>query len=100
MTSRPDPGFLVMVSLLDGPRHGYAIAEDIQTLTGARPGPGTLYGAISRLERQGLIRALAGDGRRRPYELTPAGEADVRRELGQLESVVQAARWRLQESAG
>ena len=50
-----EPALLVLISLLEGPRHGYAITEDIERLTGRRPGPGTLYGAISRLEDAGLI---------------------------------------------
>ncbi|MGH9277233.1 MAG: PadR family transcriptional regulator [Acidimicrobiales bacterium] len=90
-----DPGLLVMVSLLGGPRHGYAISEDIEALTGDRPGPGTLYGAIARLEQRGLIEAREGDGRRKPYALTRAGVAEVRRLLEGMETVTRAARRRL-----
>lgn len=90
-----DPGLLVMVSLLDGPRHGYAISEDIESLTGDRPGPGTLYGAISRLEQQGLIEAQQDDGRRKPYALTARGLAVVRRQIDGMEAITGAARRRL-----
>ncbi len=62
-----EPGFLVLVALLDGSRHGYAIGSEIERMTGRAPGPGTLYGAISRLERLGLGTARPGDGRRKPY---------------------------------
>jgi len=91
-----DPGLLVLVSLLEGPRHGYSISDDIQATVGDRPGPGTLYGAISRLERTGLIRSTAGEGRRKPYELTDAGLAEVRRQVAALEAVTETARGRLQ----
>jgi DNA-binding PadR family transcriptional regulator len=93
---RADPGLLVLVSLLEGPRHGYGMSDDIEVLTGDRPGPGTLYGAISRLERQGLIAPVeGGGGRRKPYTLTESGVAEVRRQLEAIEAVTGAARRRL-----
>ena len=58
--------------------------EDIGDLSGSRPGPGTLYGAIARLERLGLIEPLAAVDRRRPYQLTSAGETVLREELATL----------------
>jgi DNA-binding PadR family transcriptional regulator len=74
-----EPALLVLVSLLGGPKHGYGISDDISLITDRRPGPGTLYGAIGRLEDSGLIRGLPGDGRRKPYELTMAGRSEVLR---------------------
>jgi DNA-binding PadR family transcriptional regulator len=69
-----DPGLLVMGSLADGPKHGYAMVQDVEETAGVRLGPGTLYGAIARLEARGLIEALdAGESRRRPYRLTVRG---------------------------
>jgi DNA-binding PadR family transcriptional regulator len=82
-----DPPLLVLASLADGAKHGYAITQDVATQTGVRLGPGTLYGAISRLEERGLIEALPPEGRRRPYRLTAAGEqllADTARQLRQV----------------
>jgi DNA-binding PadR family transcriptional regulator len=79
-----DPPLLVLASLADGPKHGYAITRDVAGQTGVKLGPGTLYGAISRLEERGLIEALAPEKRRRPYRLTAAGEralADTARQL-------------------
>jgi len=90
-----EPALLVLVSLLNGPKHGYAITDDIERMTGKRLGPGTLYGAISRLERTGLIRADAGDGRRKPYTLTDRGVADVRATLDALHAVAREGRRRL-----
>src|SRR6185312_7848248 len=53
-----DPPLLVLASLAGGPKHGHAMIEDIAAMCGTRLGPGTLYGAISRLESQGLIAPL------------------------------------------
>src|SRR4029077_7270031 len=63
----------ILVSLSDGPRHGYAIMTDVERISGAPLGPGTLYGALARLERRGLIEALAPEERRRPYRITGQG---------------------------
>ena len=90
-----DPGTLVLVSLLDGPRHGYGISDDIEATTGDRPGPGTLYGAISRLQREGLIASVPAEGRRKPYALTEAGLREVRRLVDAMEAVTTTARSRL-----
>lgn len=82
-----DPPLLVLASLADGAKHGYAITQDVASQTGVQLGPGTLYGAISRLEERGLIEALPAEGRRRPYRLTGAGEqvlADTVRQLRQV----------------
>jgi len=82
-----DPPLLVLASLAGGPKHGYAIIQDVAEQTGVRLGPGTLYGAIGRLEERGLIQALPPEQRRRPYRLTPAGEqalAETARMLRQV----------------
>ena len=47
--------------------------EDIVELCGTRLGPGTLYGAITRLEKERLIESLPPEDRRRPYRITPKG---------------------------
>ncbi len=90
-----DPGFLILTSLVEGPRHGYAIMEDIAAFSGTRFEPGTLYGALARLERGGLVAPLPADDRRRPYRLTDAGRALLDARLETLERVVQAGRQRL-----
>src|SRR5277367_2437609 len=68
-----DPPLLVLASLASGPKHGHAMIEDIVELCGTRLGPGTLYGAIARLEQQGWIEPLPPEERRRPYRITPDG---------------------------
>jgi DNA-binding PadR family transcriptional regulator len=81
-----DPGLLVMGSLAAGPKHGYAMVQDVVETTGVRLGPGTLYGAIARLEARGLIEALdGGDSRRRPYKLTARGVEVLERQLAGMQ---------------
>lgn len=72
---------LILASLADGPKHGYALTKDIESIAGVRVAPGTLYEALTRLERLGMIRALAPQDRRKPYELTSAGAAALRAHL-------------------
>ncbi len=91
-----DPPLLVLTSLAGGPKHGHAMIEDIAWLTGNRLGPGTLYGAISRLEQQGLIEPLPVDDRRKPYRLTAAGEHALRAKLNTLKQVTRTGLKRLE----
>lgn len=88
-------GLLIMVGLADGPKHGYALMEEVARLRGNRPGPGTLYGAVARLEEAGLIEALPEHDRRRPYRLTRSGKTALSAELASLEVVVTTGRTRL-----
>src|SRR3989454_11208090 len=81
-----EPALLILVSLAGGDKHGYAMIEDIESLTGTRLGPGTLYGALARLERRGLIEPLASDDRRRPYRLTGLGASVLQEQLTGLKS--------------
>jgi DNA-binding PadR family transcriptional regulator len=73
-----EPSVLILASLSGGPKHGYALIKDIEGIAGTSLGPGTLYGALTRLERQGLVEALPAEDRRRPYRITPAGAEAVR----------------------
>ena len=60
-----DPTLLLLASLADGQKHGYAMMTDIEAFAGIRLGAGTLYGAITRAEQRGLIEP-AGPAERRP----------------------------------
>jgi DNA-binding PadR family transcriptional regulator len=81
-----DPSLLILASLAGGPKHGYAMMEDIEQMSGARLGPGTLYGALARLERRGLIEPLPAEERRRPYRITGLGVSVLREQLRSLEA--------------
>lgn len=83
-----DPTVLILTSLAAGEKHGYALLQDIEAFAGVRLGPGTLYGAISRLEDRGLIEAVGAAGRRRPYRLTAAGATALRDTLAELRTIV------------
>ncbi len=72
------PATLILASLADGAKHGYALTKDIETFAGIRLAPGTLYEALSRLEGQRLIEAMPSEDRKRPYTLTAAGAAALR----------------------
>jgi DNA-binding PadR family transcriptional regulator len=95
-----DPGLLVMGSLADGARHGYSIIQDVFDTTGVRLGPGTLYGALARLEERGLIEALESpDPRRRPYRLTDQGAGALAEQLDSMRRFATVSRRRLVRSA-
>jgi DNA-binding PadR family transcriptional regulator len=94
-----DPALLIMTSLASGPKHGYALIQDIVDFAGVRLGPGTLYGAISRLEERGLIEALAADGRRRPYRLSAAGASSLEAALAEWRSIARVGLARLEATS-
>jgi DNA-binding PadR family transcriptional regulator len=90
-----EPAMLILVSLADGPKHGYAMTEDIAQMADVRLGPGTLYGALTRLEARGLIEPMKSEDRRNPYRLTGLGEKALRARLASLEAIAKAAHRRL-----
>ena len=89
------PATLILSSLAGGTKHGYALMQDIEEFAGVTLRPGTLYGALSRLEEAGLIEPLEGDGRRRPYRLTPPGAAALDAQLSAQRRVVETGLQRL-----
>jgi len=94
------PATLILSSLADGAKHGYALTKDIESFAGVRLAPGTLYEALSRLEGQGLVEALASDNRRRPYRLTASGATALRAHLDAQRRVVDVGLGRLAGSWG
>jgi DNA-binding PadR family transcriptional regulator len=93
-----DPSLLVLASLADGDKHGHAMILDIEAFAGTRLGPGTLYGAITRLEERGLIRPLSSSDRRQPYKITADGRAYLREQLAELEQIVRTGLKRLKHA--
>ena len=94
-----EPNVLILASLSGGPKHGYALIKDIEEMAGTKLGPGTLYGALSRLVQAGLVEALPAQDRRRPYRITPAGAAAARAYLLQVQRVAVAGLKRLEAFA-
>ena len=93
-----EPALLIMISLADGPKHGYAMTQDIEAVTGQKLGPGTLYGAIARLEARHWIEPLPSDDRRRPYKLTTSGHKVLRHRLEAMKAMAKIASTRLATS--
>jgi DNA-binding PadR family transcriptional regulator len=91
-----DPPLLVLASLASGPKHGHAMIEDIASICGTRLGPGTLYGAIARLEQQGWVEPLPPEERRRPYRITAEGLRVLRAKLTTLQRFIKAGVERLE----
>jgi DNA-binding PadR family transcriptional regulator len=84
-----EPSLLILVSLSDGPKHGYAIMQDVEQGTGRPMGAGTLYAALARLEEQGFIEPMTPIDRRRPYRLTAVGASNLAEQLRGLSEYAQ-----------
>ena len=94
------PATLILASLAEGTKHGYALTKDIEAFADVRIAPGTLYEALARLERQGLIEPVESHDRRRPYRLTAAGALALRAHLDAQRHVAEVGLRRLASSAG
>ncbi|WP_438347865.1 PadR family transcriptional regulator [Paenibacillus sp. FA6] len=76
-----------LISVAENNMHGYAIMEDIKTSYNVSIGPGTLYGAISRMEKMGLIEAVPTNDRTQPYCITELGRDFLKERLHELQTV-------------
>jgi DNA-binding PadR family transcriptional regulator len=94
------PATLILSSLADGPKHGYALTKDVEEFAGVRLAPGTLYEALARLESQGMIEALAAEDRRRPYRLTAAGATALQAHLDAQQRATETGLRRLKANWG
>ena len=95
-----EPVFLILTSLAEEPRHGYALIKDIERLSGGRVrlSTGTLYGALGRLLKARWIERFETDDTSRdkqPYRLTPLGRDHLAADLDRLKSLTRAATARL-----
>ena len=93
-----EPSLYILVSLSDGPKHGYAIMTDVERISGLPLGAGTLYGALARLERRGLIEPLPPEERRRPYRITGLGATTLRAQLEHMRGFARTGLERLGEA--
>jgi DNA-binding PadR family transcriptional regulator len=93
-----DPTLLVLASLADSDKHGYAMMDDIHRFANIRLGPGTLYGAITRLEQRGWIRPVKSQERRQPYSITSTGRRYLEEQLASLNLVVKTGLSRLKHA--
>ena len=92
--------FHILLALADGEKHGYAIMQEVEARTGGamRMGPGTLYGSVQRMLKDGLIveaqkhaEPVHGEERRRYYRLTNFGQRVLQAEARRLEQMVHLA---------
>lgn len=90
-----DASVLVLTSLTGGPKHGYALTKDIESMAGVSLGPGTLYGVLARLEEEGMIEALPSTDRRRPYRISAHGALVLRERLELAATVARVGLGRL-----
>src|ERR1039458_9874872 len=95
-----DPPVLILTSLAAGPKHGHALAKDIEEFAGVCLGPGALYGAITRLEERGLIEALESEDRRRPHRITAAGSTALAAAVADMGRIAAVGAARLGFSLG
>ena len=79
-----DPELLILSSLADGPKHGYAMMQDILTFAEVELGPGTLYTAITRLVESRWIEPQSASGRQRPYQITARGLEHLQTQLERM----------------
>src|SRR5271168_4364887 len=93
------PATLILASLADGTKHGYALTKDIESFAGVRLAPGTLYEALARLQAQGMIEGVESHDRRRPYRLTAVGAEALRTHLDTQRRVVDVGLRRLAAGA-
>ena len=85
-----EAAYYILLSLLH-PGHGYGMMQRIRELSGGLlgMGPGTLYGVLSRMSREGLITLAGEDGRRKTYAITDQGRDALRREYERLRHMVE-----------
>lgn len=93
-----DPAVLILSSLASGDKHGWALIKDIETFADVVLGPGTLYGALGRLEERGLVEALPAEDRRRPYRLTATGAEALHAYLSHVRAVANTGLRRLADA--
>lgn len=83
-----ESAFYILLSLSE-PRHGYGIMQHVEAITSGRLrlGAGTLYGSLSRMEKDALIEVVAEEDRRKVYRITAPGVTLLKREISRLEEL-------------
>ncbi len=93
-----DRSILILTSLAGSPKHGYALIKDIEGFAGVQLGAGTLYGALAKLEEDGLVEALPAEDRRRRYQITMAGREQLRERLSEAARIAEVGLSRISEA--
>ena len=89
--------FYILVALME-PQHGYAVMQDVEVMSDGtvKLGPGTLYGALTNLERLKMIRKVGEADRRKIYVITDFGQAVLDRQVERLGIMVRSAQGKRQ----
>jgi len=102
MTQSPltEPVLHVLLSLAEGPRHGYSIIKDVEQMSSGRVrlSTGTLYGALQRLLERGWIEAAEErdpSRGRRAYRLTSVGRRNLKQEFARMKNLTRLADLRM-----
>ncbi|MFJ7936580.1 PadR family transcriptional regulator [Sporosarcina sp. NPDC096371] len=82
--------YYVLLTLMN-PSHGYQLMQAITEVSSGRVkmGPGTLYGVLARMQKEGLIVLADNDGRRKTYAITADGEQALRQEYHRLVAMIE-----------
>jgi DNA-binding PadR family transcriptional regulator len=91
-----EPAVLILTSLASGTKHGYALTKDIAAFSGVALGPGSLYGAIARLEERGFIAPTPSNDRRQPYQITSSGRAALAEAVQEMRALANEGASRLE----
>lgn len=94
-----DVQLLVLTALASDAMPGQRIQTEIESFSGRPVGPGTLYGALGRLEEEGFVRSIGDPGRGVPYRITPKGRSRLAEQIAQTERIVRTARERMGDVA-
>ncbi len=88
-----ETAYYILLSLMET-RHGYGIIQFVEELTKGRIrlGPGTIYGSLSRMEKDGLIQAEAEEDRRKLYRITSSGKGLLKLEIARLQELYENAK--------
>ena len=87
-----ETGFYILLCLRSA-NHGYGIVQQVERITGGeiRLSPGTMYGSLSKMEKDGLIGFLREEDKRRIYQITPLGREVLELELQRIRRLYQNA---------
>lgn len=87
-----ETGFYILLCL-QKPNHGYGVVQEVERLTGGEISltPGTMYGSLSKMEKDGLIRFIRAEEKRKLYEITDLGKEVLNLELKRIKRLYQNA---------
>ncbi|MBE5964518.1 MAG: PadR family transcriptional regulator [Lachnospira sp.] len=88
-----ETGFYILLCLKE-PNHGYGIVQRVENMTEGeiRLSPGTMYGSLSKMEKDGLITFVREEDKRKIYQITALGTQVLDLELKRIERLYKNAK--------